>query len=319
MNSPQFSAVGIDVGGTKIAAGCVTFPEATTRFRRVIPSNPQRGGLAVLENVVRLAEELMAEAQAAGTKVDGIGLGLCELVSPAGRILSANSVRWLNLPVRERLSALAPFTLEADVRAAALAEARFGAGHGLRLFLYLTVGTGISSCLVIDGQPFVGTRGATGTMASTPLTAVCEHCGHVNQQTLEQIAAGPGLVTRLNRQRTMKVQTGQEVLAAAVAGDAEAFAVVRTAGEALGSSVGLLINVLDPEALIVGGGLGLSEGPYWESLCAATRHHIWSEVHRDLPILRAATGSDAGLIGAAAAAWNTFTFPAPKQPQQPQQ
>jgi glucokinase len=67
--------------------------------------------------------------------------------------------------------------------------------------------------------------------------------------------------------------------------------------------VGLLVNVLDPEAVIVGGGLGLSEGPFWDEFIAATRRYIWSEVHRDLPILRAGTGANAGLIGAAAAAW----------------
>ena len=59
--------------------------------------------------------------------------------------------------------------------------------------------------------------------------------------------------------------------------------------------------------IVVGGGLGLSEGPYWETLIAATRRHIWSDLHRDLPIVRAATGPDAGVIGAAAAAWRKFT------------
>ena len=307
MKVTPFNAIGIDVGGTKIAAGCVTFPEAVTHFRRVIPSNPQRGGRAVLDDVVQLAEELIAEAQAAGKKVDAIGLGLCELVGSDGRVLSEQSVSWMDLPLQERFSALAPFTLEADVRAAALAEARFGAGRGLRLFLYVTVGTGISSCLVIDGEPFLGTRGATGTMASAPLTVVCEHCGHVNQKTLEQIAAGPRIVARLNQLLPASAKSGQDVLVAASAGEPHALTVIRTANEALGSTVGLLISVLDPEALIVGGGLGLSEGPYWENFLAATRRHIWSETHRDLPILRASTGLDAGLIGAAAAAWESVT------------
>ena len=69
-----------------------------------------------------------------------------------------------------------------------------------------------------------------------------------------------------------------------------------------GVAVGLLVSVLDPQSVIVGGGLGLSEGPYWESFCVSAREHIWSEVHRDIPILRAATGTDAGIIGAAAKA-----------------
>ncbi len=82
--------------------------------------------------------------------------------------------------------------------------------------------------------------------------------------------------------------------------------VVRSAGEALGAIVGLLVNVLDPEAVVVGGGLGLSEGPYWESLCAGTRSHTWSEVHRNIRILRALTAADAGWLGAATAARESF-------------
>src|SRR4051794_16295468 len=104
MNEPAFTAIGIDVGGTKIAAGCVTFPEATLRFRRVIPSHPNRGGLAVLNDCMQLAEDLMAEARQAGLTVRAIGLGLCELVGIDGRILSDSIVRWMDLPVRERFS-----------------------------------------------------------------------------------------------------------------------------------------------------------------------------------------------------------------------
>ncbi|MFN0067857.1 MAG: hypothetical protein ACKVYV_09505, partial [Limisphaerales bacterium] len=68
----------------------------------------------------------------------------------------------------------------------------------------------------------------------------------------------------------------------------------------------LLVGMLDPEALIVGGGLGLSDGPYWEHFLPATRRHIWSPMHRDLPILRAATGADAGWLGAAAHAMQSL-------------
>ena len=97
--------------------------------------------------------------------------------------------------------------------------------------------------------------------------------------------------------------------AAARAADSEAAQVVLSAGAALGSTVGLLVNVLDPDAVVVGGGLGLSEGPYWESFLDSTRRQIWSALHRDLPIVRAATGLDAGFIGAATAAWRSSQPP----------
>jgi len=307
MRTSPFVVIGIDVGGTKIAAGVIRFPDGHICAQQVTPTAPKRGGEAVLNDVVRLAGELSAGAKASGLEVDGIGIGLCELVDPTGRILSANCVSWQDQPVAERLSHLAPVTIEADVRAAALAEALFGAGRSFRVFLYLTVGTGISSCLMIDGAPYLGARGATGTMASSPLSLTCNQCGHITRETLEELSSGPALVARFNSARPGAAQAGPQVITAAAAGDTEALAVVRSAGEALGSSVGLLVNVLDPEAIIVGGGLGLSEGPFWEAFVASTRFHIWSEVHRDLPIQRASTGKTAGVIGAAAAAWKKVT------------
>jgi glucokinase len=306
MKSEQFTAVGIDVGGTKVAAGVVTFPEGKIWSKEVIRTEPGRGGEAVLDDVQRLAKKLADNSEGAGNKVNGIGLGLCELVDPLGRILSANCIHWQDQPVAEQIGELAPVVIEADVRAAALAEALFGAGRSFRIFLYITVGTGISSCLMVEGEPFLGARGATGTMASSPFAWACEKCGCPVNRTLEEIASGPALVTLLNERRPGSAKNGEEVLKSASEGNADARDVIQSAGESLGSSVGLLVNVLDPEAVIVGGGLGLSEGLYWESLVVSTRRHIWSEVHRQLPILRAGTGQNAGVIGAAAAAWKKF-------------
>jgi glucokinase len=235
--------------------------------------------------------------------VQAVGLGLCELVDPAGRVLSRNCLPWDGSELQQRLAPWGPVVLEADVRAAARAEALYGGGQSFHIFLYITVGTGIASSLVIDGTPYLGARGATGTMASSPISVPCPRCGHVNDRSLEEIASGPALVARYNERKPGGAQTGPDVFAAAAQGDQDALEVVESAGQSLEAMVGLLVNVLDPEAVIVGGGLGLSEGPYWDSFIAATRRHIWSEVHRDLPILRATTGTRAGLLGAAATAW----------------
>jgi len=309
MSITPFTAIGIDVGGTKIAAGLVSFPEGRIRAQKVIPTEASRKGEAILNDVLRLAEEFAHGAKAEGLHVEAIGLGLCELVDPTGRILSANCIRWQDLPVADRLAHIAPAVIEADVRAAALAEALFGAGRPFRIFLYVTVGTGISSCLIIDRQPFLGARGATGTMASSPMSVLCGNCGHLTRRTLEEIASGPALVARLNARRAGSAISGLDVLAEAASGAADALEVVQSAGEQIGSTVGLLVNVLDPEAVILGGGLGLSEGIFGETLIASTRRHVWFELHRDVPILRAATGHAAGLIGAAAASWTKTKGP----------
>jgi len=304
IDDAPFCAIGVDLGGTKIAAGLVAFPKGEVLSRRQVPSAPARGGEAVFADVLGLCKELAAAARTKNQDVKGIGVGICELVDLDGNVASENCIAWKTMPVRERLLKIAPAVIEADVRAAALAEATYGAGKSFKQFLYVTVGTGISCSLVLDGRPFTGAHGATGIMASSPLSVLCEQCGCVNERTLEDIASGPALVVRYNQRRPGRAQSGQEVIAAA-ANDSDAMMVVRSAAQALGAQIGLLANVLDPEAVVVGGGLGLSEGPYWEILVASTRRHIWSELHRDLPIIRAATGLDAGVIGAAGAAWRS--------------
>jgi len=298
----QELAIGIDVGGTKIAAGLVALDSGAVLERQTISTHAGRGATAVLDDVVAIAEALAAHASARGGQVCGIGVGVPELVDLAGNITSGHVIAWQGVPVRERLARLAPTLIEADVRAHALAEARYGAGRPYRLFAFLTVGTGISCCLVRDGIPYAGARGNALVLASSPVTTTCTACGMVLRPVLEEFAAGPALVTRYNQLGGRQVARAQAVVAAATEGDLAAREIVVTAGAALGVSVGWLVNVLDPQAVIVGGGLGLAGGLYWQSFVAAARAHIWADTTRDLPIITAQLGPDAGLIGAAAAA-----------------
>jgi len=273
--------LGIDVGGTKIAGGVVRFPKGEIVAHRIIPTKPARGSDKVLDDLFALANELVALTKA---RIQGAGVGICELVSPDGKIQSAATLKWTSQQIHKKLARFAPITIEADVRAAALAEALFGTGRKYRNFLFVTIGTGISCCLVVDGQPYTGTRGATGTMASGAVTQRCEKCSHIQTQTLEDVASG-------------------RALAGEPSGHTGGYEAYRKAGEALGSTLALLIDVLDPGAVVVGGGLGLAGGPYWDGLVASTRTHIWSQVSRRIPIQRAKTGRNAGTVGAAAAAW----------------
>jgi glucokinase len=300
MSSPSW-AIGIDVGGTKIAGGIVDLANGRIVTRIVVPTAPERGGEAVLADALSLAGRLKADADERGGMVRGIGVGVAELVDPQGCIRSAHLIGWEELPVQERFGRIVPAVIESDVRAAALAEARYGAGRSFGLFVYLTVGTGISSCLVQEGRPFAGARGNALVLASAPLTVPCAVCGKPTRHVLEEYASGPALVARYRQRSSRPVERAQDVMAAVAAGDEVAAEIVRSAAEALGSSVGFLVNVLDPEAVIVGGGLGLAGGLFWESLVCSTRAHVWSEATRGLPILPAALGVDAGLIGAAAA------------------
>ena len=295
--------LGIDLGGTKIAAGLVSFPSGKILVKEKIATLPARGGEAVLADTVALARRLTDQATALGIRVEGIGIGIAELVNLEGEITSEYLIKWRGLPARQTLSQIAPACFESDVRAPALAEALFGAGRAFSNFVYLTVGTGISYCLMLDDRPYCGANGHAIIAGSGPLTSECPKCGAVNNQVLEEFSSGPALVSRYNRQNRNALTSGEQVVQAAANGDAIAEQVIRSAAESLGNSAGFLINVLDPQAVIVGGGLGLAGGLYWDTFVESTRRHIWSDVSRNLPIMTAELGNDAGLIGAAASFW----------------
>jgi glucokinase len=287
-------AIGIDLGGTKIAAGLVELSTARIVAKEIIPTRPERGGEAVLRDTLDVARRLHALAVQKALAVSGIGVGICELVDLDGELQSDNLVKWRELRAHAALSEIAPTRFESDARAPAIAEARHGAGAPYRNFIYLTIGTGISYCLVLDGKPYAGAHGNAIIAASGLLTSECERCGAMQERSLEDYAAGPALVARYIERRlsapnsatqdAQDVTTGEQVGAAAAAGD---------------NTAGFLINALDPQALIVAGGLGLAGGLYWDSFIASTRRRIWAEEGRALPILTAQLGADAGIVGAA--------------------
>jgi glucokinase len=121
----------------------------------------------------------------------------------------------------------------------------------------------------------------------------------VQDQVVEDLAGGPGLAGAYAAATGAPAAGAEEVLAAAARGEPAALRVVEDGARLIGTALGLLVNMVDPEVVIVGGGLGSAEGPLWPAIVAATRAHIFAEDARGLPILRAQLGPDAGLIGAA--------------------
>jgi glucokinase len=281
------ASIGVDVGGTKIAAALVAGGDVLART--TVPANASRPGREVLSDAVAAAEAMAAAAAERGLAVGGVGVGVPEIVDPAGRIVTAAVVDWAGEPVEQAFAHLGRVTVVADVRAAALGEARLGAGRGFATFAYVTVGTGISHTLVLDGRPYAGARGAALLLGS----------GRLGGVVLEQVACGPAIAAAAG------AGSAEEVLAAAAAGDGPAARVVDVAGRALGEGLATLVNLLDPEAVVVGGGLGGAGGRYWDAVVAAARANVWLPAARELPILPAALGTDAGTVGAALAAAGT--------------
>jgi glucokinase len=256
-------ALGLDVGATKIAAARVDVERGAVVGARRRPTGPERGSDAVLADCRALVEEL-------GDGAAAVGLAVCELVDPSGRVRSAETVDWRDADL------FATFDwVESDVRAAALAEARFGAGRDEPDFLYVSVGSGISHCLMVDGRPRLGVRGsAIGTGA--PL--------------VEAWSGGLALARRTGH------ANAEDALADPSVGE-----VVEDGARRLGLALAALVNALDPGAVIIGGGLGLRDA-YRERVESALRAVVYDPDARDLPVLPAGLRADAPVIGAALAA-----------------
>jgi glucokinase len=262
-NASPIRAVGIDVGGTKIAAGVVDVASGAVLERRQVPTRPERGGAAVLEDCARLTSEL-------GGGALPVGIGLCELVSLDGRPASAETVDWRSLSLAAAIAA-PRVVLEADVRAAALAEARFGAGRGHSPFLFVICGTGASSCLVVDGEPYAGANGQAITLGAPPV---------------EAIASGLALA------RAAGVERAEEVVE-----DPASASLVDDAAAALAQVLAVLANALDPAVIVLGGGLGSSE-VFRARVEAAFRPLLTYPV--DPPLGLVGSGLiDGGIVGAA--------------------
>jgi predicted NBD/HSP70 family sugar kinase len=256
-------AVGVDVGATKIAAARVDASRGAILAARRIATEAQRGPDAVLADCRALAAEL-------GDGVAAAGIAVCELVDPSGRVCSAETIDWRDVDLLRAFD-----SVESDVRAAALAEARFGAGREHADFLYVTVGSGISHCLMTGGEPRVGVRGSA-------------------------IGTGAPLVERWSSGLALQRRTGHASAEEALA-DPAAAEVVEDAAQRLGLALAALVNALDPGAVIVGGGLGLHDG-YRARVEAALRADVYDPRARGLPVVPAGLGAEAPVIGAALAA-----------------
>jgi glucokinase len=289
-------ALGIDVGGTKVALVLLDADGAVTAERRIV--NRQYPDSTALLEAVAGAATALADGLPAGT-LEGVGVGICELVGLTGEVESSTTIPWTRAELEEAFSGIGPLSLDADVRAAARAEAVFGAGRPFASFGYVTVGTGISSTFVRDGEPWLGAHGAAQLLGSAHLTLPCPHCGRRLDMSLEDVASGAGIVRRYRERRGVEVTGSDEVVEAARGGDADAEALLAEAADTLGSFIAFFLNLLDPHAMVIGGGLVSGSSPFRERVLSAGRSRIWAASASSTPMLLGELGANAGAIGAA--------------------
>ncbi|MFB8266973.1 ROK family protein [Streptomyces sp. NPDC055955] len=288
-------AVALDIGGTTLSGGLVT-EDGAVLYEAGRPAVRDGGRDPGLHGTVALARQLTVKAGDMGAAVVGIGAGFPEYVSGAGALTSRDVINWDEQPagLLAPLVPGRPVVVESDVRCGALAEARTGSGRGLGSFLYVSVGTGLSGAFVQDGRVWTGQRGEALGLGTWPVRGG-------PAPDLEAYASGAGIAARYSAVTGSAVTGARAVVARAQAGDAAAFDVLSTAGGALGTALAWAVALLDPAAIVVGGGLGAAGGLFDESIRTAYAAHAGRRGRP--PVRRAELGARSGLVGAALAAW----------------
>lgn len=306
---------GVDLGGTKTAAGLVTRDGVLVRTRS-LPTPAADGPEAVLEAAARAVRQLDAPVQA-------VGVGSAGVIDPAsGFVVSATDALpgWAGTDLRGGLARRlgVPVAVENDVHAHARGEAWCGGAAKMRHVLYVAVGTGIGASLLIDGRIHHGTRSAAGHAGHVPVPAAagrpcsCGGAGHA-----EAAGSGPAMLAAYRRRSSGAEEvTGLATVSArAEAGDETAAAVLAEGATALGEAIGGLANTIDPEAVLIGGGVSHCGAQWWEPLRRAVEAELLPPL-AGLPLIAGRLGPDAAILGAARLALEASSQP-PHAPQNP--
>lgn len=194
--------------------------------------------------------------------------------------------------------------LENDANLAAVGEQRRGAGRGASNLIYVTISTGIGGGLILDGRLYRGSTGTAGEVGHMVVVPDGPRCNCGNRGCLEAIASGTGIARRARRLmrgrtgRRGKAVSAESVVAAARAGDRVAASIVAEAGAALGRALGSLLNLLNPEVIILGGGVSQAGRLLMAPMRASLARASFAESRAAARIVRARLGQDAGLVGA---------------------
>ena len=305
-------AVGIDVGGTKINALRVARDgEILDRKDARTPADDPEATLATM---IDLADAMRTD------DVLAVGVGAAGLVDVRDGVLRfAPNLAWRELPIAARMRRTLglPVQVDNDANVAAYAEYRFGAGRGYRHLLLVTVGTGIGGGIVDNGRLFRGAHGFASEIGHIIVDPDGPRCGCGNRGCWEQVAAGRA-IGRLGREVARRHPgsilagtaggdadriTGADVTEAARGGDVPARAVLAEVGRRLGEGIAGLVNVLDPQIVVVGGGAIRAGDLLLEPAREAYRRSVEGFDHRPaVPIVAAMLGNDAGAVGAASLA-----------------
>jgi glucokinase len=306
--------VGVDIGGTKVAAGLVDANGeigAQSRVPMISHASAEEGLSAVLQAIAEVLPNGAAQVS---------GIGICApgpLDPTTGVILNPPNVPcWRNFPLAEAVQKVyrVPVRVDNDANAAALAEARWGAGRGYQSVFYATIGTGIGTGIIFDGHIFHGRTGAAGEGGHVSIDYRGPLCACGKPGCIEVFASGTAIVKRARQQiaagckssmlelagGNLDAVTGEIVGKAFAAGDPLATAILTETGDMVALWLGNMIDLLDPHVIVIGGGAAALLRPFFDQMRQRIPKLTVNPRANEVPIVSSRYGADSGIAGGAA-------------------
>jgi glucokinase len=303
----------VDLGGTKIIAA-VVLPDGEIISRNYCLTMADHGPEIVIDRILSAVNRAIVQAKMKTSEMVGFGIAAAGILDTKRGIVttSPNLPQWHNIPLTGRLG-IVTYVIN-DANAAALGEHRFGAGIGFNNVIYLTVSTGIGGGIIIEGELYSGADGCAGEVGHMTVEADGPRCHCGNFGCLEALASGWAMtksaITRIkNGEKSSIVElvngrlesiTAETVTAAARQGDRLAKDLVAEAAKYLGIGLANLVNIFNPELIVIGGGLSKMGDMLLKPARKVLKERAFQLPAQTVHIVRARLGSNAGIIGAAA-------------------
>jgi len=307
--------VGIDLGGTFIKTAIVSRDGELIK-KIEVPSEKEKGPDGVIANIIRSVKLAASETDIKINAISAIGIGSPGPIDTKRGIVNKaiNMPGWVNIPLRDRIQEAfgIPANLENDANAMAYGEFWKGAGRNSEIMLAYTLGTGVGGGIVIEGKLVRGTTGCAGELGHITIVPDGDLCSCGNRGCLEAYASATFLVHRtmdkINKGADTilkewiaegKTLTSKLIDDARRSGDAFADMVMREAGTYLGLGMSVVVAILNPDVIVVGGGMMKAGEIFLEPARAEVKRRVFAEHSQNLKIVAAELGNDAGVIGSA--------------------
>ncbi|MDZ7263541.1 MAG: ROK family protein [candidate division KSB1 bacterium] len=300
---------GFDLGGTNLKYALGT-SNGDIVYRHSRPSLADQPQAVIFDNMFSAFEELLQEAKARGEQIAAIGVGTPGSIDfPKGQLIGStpNIPHWTDAPIKKNFEAKfkIPTWADNDANLMALAEARKGAGRKYRTILCLTLGTGIGGGIIIDNQVYRGIHSSAAEVGHIIIEFGGKPCNCGNFGCLEAYASAPAMVERYRRKlkRTGVVYEIEElstelIFQKAALNEELAKQTIMETCDYLGAGIASMVHIIDPEIVIIGGGVADAGQEFIDRIQAVTKSVVLKPIAKSLRVVKAELKNDAGIVGA---------------------